>query len=65
MSHLDSDALKKIIELECEYTKAMDKLERYYGDVKKIVQACMNEIKNPSYHKQLRLQGVAQFEGDH
>ena len=39
MSHLDLEAMKKLIRLNCDYPKAMEKLKRYYSKVKKVVQA--------------------------
>ena len=46
MSHLDNEAQKKIIGLENEYKKAMDKLDKYYGDTKKVIQACTSKINS-------------------
>ena len=37
--------LKMLTGLETEYEKAMEKLVKYYGDTRKIVQACTIEIK--------------------
>ena len=45
LNHLDAKALEQIVGLESEYDKAMDQLDRYYNDAKKIVKACLDEIK--------------------
>ena len=46
LSHMDNKAQKKIIGHENEYVKAMERLDRYYGDTHKVVQACTVEIKS-------------------
>ena len=45
MSHVDAEVQKKLVGLETEYEKAMEKLDRYYGDTRKVVQACTVEVK--------------------
>ena len=49
LSHIDNEAQKKINGLENEYVKAMERLDKYYGDKRKVVQACTTEIK--SHHQ--------------
>ena len=44
MSHIEEEAKKKIIGLESEYDMAMKKLEDFYGDEEKVVDACMEEM---------------------
>ena len=39
LSHVDAEAQKKLIGLETEYEKAMEKLNKYHGDTRKVVQA--------------------------
>ena len=45
-SHLHDKAQKKIISLENKYKKVMEKMERYYGDTCKVIQACTAEIRS-------------------
>ena len=45
MSHVDAEVQKKLVGLDTEYEKAMEKLDKYYGDTRKVVQACTMEIK--------------------
>ena len=44
MLHIDNEALKKLIGLENKYKKVMEKLDKYYGDNSKVIQACTVEI---------------------
>ena len=37
MSHIDAEVQKKLVGLETEYEKAMEKLDRYYGDTRMVV----------------------------
>ena len=46
ISYLDNETQKMIIGQETEYEKAMEKLDKYYGDTHKLVQACIAEIKS-------------------
>ena len=46
MSHIDSKAQKKIIGLETKFNKAMEKLDKYYGDNNKVIQACTAEVRS-------------------
>ena len=46
LNHLDSKAKEQIIGFENEYDKAMEKLEKYYNDAKKIINACLNEKRS-------------------
>ena len=48
LNHLDAKALEQIVGLESDYEKAMDQLDRYYNDAKKIVKACLDEIRGHS-----------------
>ena len=48
LNHLDAKALKQIVGLENEYDEAIEQLDRYYNDAKKIVKACLDEIKSHS-----------------
>ena len=45
LNHLDNDALKRIIGVERDYGAAMGKIDKYYGDPRKVVNACLGEIK--------------------
>ena len=45
LNHLDAKALDQIVGLENEYDKAMFQLDNYYNDAKKIVKACLDEIR--------------------
>ena len=44
MSQIDYEAMMKIIGLESEYNLALKKLEDFYGDEEKVIDACMEEI---------------------
>ena len=44
LSHLDKDALMRITSNENYYARAMEKLDGYYGDKRKVVQDCVGEI---------------------
>ena len=46
LNHLDSKAKEQIIGFENEYDRAMEKLEKYYNDAKKIIKACLDEIRS-------------------
>ena len=48
LNHLDSKAKEQIIGLENEYDKAIESLDKYYNDAKKVVKACLDEIKGHS-----------------
>ena len=45
MSQVDAEVQKKLVGLETEYKKAMEKLDKFHGDTRKVVQACTTEIK--------------------
>ena len=45
MNHLDSKASEQIIGLENEYDKAIAQLDKFYNDPKKIIKACLDEIR--------------------
>ena len=45
LNHLDVKAKEQIIGLENDYENAMKSLDKYYNDAKKIVKACLDEIK--------------------
>ena len=45
LNHLDNDALKRIIGVERDYGAAMGKIDKYYGDPRKVVNACLGEFK--------------------
>ena len=44
LSHLDGEAKKQIVGLENDYEKAMEKLDKYSGDTKRLITACTSEI---------------------
>ena len=41
LSHLDKEAQRRIVGDENNYVKAMEKLDRYFGDKRKIVRDCV------------------------
>ena len=45
LNHLDTKAKEQIIGFENEYDLAIEKLEKYYNDAKKIIKACLDEIR--------------------
>ena len=45
LNHLDAKALEQIVGLENQYDKAMEQLDKYYNDAKKIAKACLDEIR--------------------
>ena len=46
LTHLDKDAARRIIGSENDYPAAMKKLDNYFGDKRKVIQDCLNEISN-------------------
>ena len=55
---MDSKAQEQIIGLETDYDKAIAQLDKYYNDAKKIIKACLDEIRvhpvvNPFDYKSL------------
>ena len=48
LNHLDSKATDQIVGFETEYDQAMEKLDHYYNDSKKIVKACLDDIRGHS-----------------
>ena len=45
LNHLDAKAKEQIVGLENDYGKAIEQLEKYYNDAKKIVRACLEEVR--------------------
>ena len=45
LNHLDEKALTQIIGLENDYEKAIAQLDKFYNDSKKIIKACLDEIR--------------------
>ena len=45
LNHLDAKAKEQIVGLENDYPKAIEQLEKYYNDAKKIVRACLDEVR--------------------
>ena len=48
LNHLDSKAKEQIVGHETDYDEAIKKLEHYYNDPKKIIKACLDEIRSHS-----------------
>ena len=46
LTHLDKDVAWRIIGSENDYPAGMKKLENYFGDKRKVIQDCINEISN-------------------
>ena len=44
LSHLDREAKKRIVGLENDYEKVMEKLDKYYSDTKRLITVCTLEI---------------------
>lgn len=45
LNHLDEKAQHQIVGLETDYDAAMNQLDAYYGDPKKVVRACLDEVR--------------------
>ena len=45
LNHLDDKALTQIIGLENDYGKAIAQLDKFYSDAKKVIKACLDEIR--------------------
>ena len=45
LTHLDEKALSQIVGLETNYEAAIKQLDNYYVDAKKIIKACLDEIR--------------------
>ena len=48
LNHLDSKAKEQIVGHETDYDESIKKLEHYYNDPKKIIKACLDEIRSHS-----------------
>ena len=46
LSHLNKDAVRRIIGSEDDYKAVMKKLEDYFGDKRKVIRDCTNEFTN-------------------
>ena len=45
LNHLDELALEQIVGYKNEYVEAMKRLDKYYGNNRKVINACLEEIK--------------------
>ena len=45
LNHLDAKAKEQIVGFENQYEQAVERLDTYYNDAKKIVKACLEEIR--------------------
>ena len=48
LNHLDNKAQEQIVGLENDYEGAMAQLERYFNDARKIVKACLEDVRTHS-----------------
>ena len=61
MNHLDDKAQLQIVGLETNYDEAMKQLESYYGDSKKIIRACLDELRSQPTVSQFDYKGLVQY----
>ena len=61
LNHLDEKAQLQIVGLETNYEEAMKQLESYYGDSKKIIRACLDELRSQSVVSQFDYKGLVQY----
>ena len=49
LKNIDEEAKKKIMSLENDYLAALKKLEAFFGDKEKVIEACLEEVtKQPT-----------------
>ena len=46
LNHLDDKAMTQIIGHENDYEKSMELLDKYYNDARKIIKACLDEVRS-------------------
>ena len=61
MNHLDEKAQQQIVGLETNYEAAMNQLDTYFGDPKKIIRACLEEIRTQPQINPFDYKGLVQF----
>ena len=61
LNHLDEKALHQIIGLETDYEAAMKQLDSYYSDSKKVIRACLDEIRAQPQISQFDYKGLVQY----
>ena len=61
MTHLDDKAQLQIVGLETEYDAAIKQLDSYYVDAKKVIKACLDEIKSSPVVAQFDYKGLVAY----
>ena len=60
LSHLDDKAQLQIVGLETNYEEAVKQLDSYYNDSKKVIRACLDEIRAQPQVSQYDYKGLVQ-----
>ena len=61
LNHLDEKALHQIVGLESDYEAAIKQLDSYYSDAKKVIRACLDDIKAQPQVSQHDYKGLVQY----
>ena len=61
MNHLDEKAQSQIVGLETDYEAAIKQLDSYYSDAKKIIRACLDELRGQPQISQFDYKGLVQY----
>ena len=61
LTHLDDKAQLQIVGLETNYDEAIKQLDRYYVDAKKVIKACLDEIKSSPTVGQFDYKGLVAY----
>ena len=61
LSHLDDKAQLQIVGLETNYDEAIKQLDSYYNDSKKVIRACLDEIRAQPQVSQYDYKGLVQY----
>ena len=61
LNHLDEKAKHQIVGLESDYDKAIKQLDSYYGDSKKVIRACLDDLRSQSQITQHDYKSLVQY----
>ena len=61
MNHLDDKAQLQIVGLETDYEAAITQLDRYYSDSKKVIRACLDDIRSQPQISQYDYKGLVNY----
>ena len=61
LTHLDDKAQLQIVGLETDYEAATKQLDSYYSDAKKVIRACLDDIRSQPQLSQFDYKGLVQY----